>query len=358
MDHIFFIHSIADGHLGYFHVLPAVNRKTWHVTCIWAKADGNMKHFYLAPRWTTVSACSDGSVSRLKWTPGLRPSTVSNSVWPHQAPLSMGFSRRETLRWGCHFLRQGIFPTLGSNPPFVSPVWAAGFFTTRGTWQAPKLSKASILGFGAQSMVFEPAASEFCWGWISRQHLRSWIRTCSLARLQRDGLHIHRYVYKAGDSMDKSKVQEMVKDRGAWCGPVRGVPESRTRPRDRTGTRVDKTLCFQCRGWEFDVWLGTIPRAWCVAVENLPAMQDTWVWSLVLGRSPREGCGNPLWYSCLENPHRQRRLVGDRPMGLQRVRHNWATFTCSFSLQGTKIRGAIKKQSHLKKNTHTQFWAN
>ena len=29
-----------------------------------------------------------------------------------------------------------------------------------------------------------------------------------------------------------------------------------------------------------------------------------------LGRSPREGHGNPLQYSCLENPHGQRSLVG------------------------------------------------
>ena len=28
------------------------------------------------------------------------------------------------------------------------------------------------------------------------------------------------------------------------------------------------------------------------------------------GRSPRGGYGNPLQYSCLENPHGQRRLVG------------------------------------------------
>ena len=27
-------------------------------------------------------------------------------------------------------------------------------------------------------------------------------------------------------------------------------------------------------------------------------------------RSPGEGRGNPLQYSCLENPHRQRSLVG------------------------------------------------
>ena len=29
-----------------------------------------------------------------------------------------------------------------------------------------------------------------------------------------------------------------------------------------------------------------------------------------LGRSPREGHGNPLQYSCLENPHGQRSLMG------------------------------------------------
>ena len=35
-------------------------------------------------------------------------------------------------------------------------------------------------------------------------------------------------------------------------------------------------------------------------VKNLPAMQETWVWSL--GSSPGEGNGNPLQYSCLKNP--------------------------------------------------------
>ena len=32
-----------------------------------------------------------------------------------------------------------------------------------------------------------------------------------------------------------------------------------------------------------------------------------------LGRSPGEGNGNPLQYSCLENPHGQRSLVGYSP---------------------------------------------
>ena len=34
---------------------------------------------------------------------------------------------------------------------------------------------------------------------------------------------------------------------------------------------------------------------------NLPAMQETQVQSLELGRFPGEGHGNPLQYSCLEN---------------------------------------------------------
>ena len=36
-------------------------------------------------------------------------------------------------------------------------------------------------------------------------------------------------------------------------------------------------------------------------VNNLPAVQETWVRPLGWGRSPREGNGNSLQYSCLEN---------------------------------------------------------
>ena len=42
-----------------------------------------------------------------------------------------------------------------------------------------------------------------------------------------------------------------------------------------------------------------------------------------LGRSPGEGHGNPLQYSCLENPHGQKSQVGH--MGSQRVGHDWTT---------------------------------
>ena len=53
-------------------------------------------------------------------------------------------------------------------------------------------------------------------------------------------------------------------------------------------------------------------------VKNMPAnavdIRDT---GLIpgLGRFPGGGHGNPLQYSCLENPHGQRRLVVYRPWG-------------------------------------------
>ena len=38
-----------------------------------------------------------------------------------------------------------------------------------------------------------------------------------------------------------------------------------------------------------------------------------------------EGNDNPLQYSCLENPHGRRSLVGLQSVGSQRVGHDWAT---------------------------------
>ena len=42
-----------------------------------------------------------------------------------------------------------------------------------------------------------------------------------------------------------------------------------------------------------------------------------------LGRSPRGGNGNPLQYSCLENPMDRRAWWAIQSMGSQRVRHKW-----------------------------------
>ena len=44
-----------------------------------------------------------------------------------------------------------------------------------------------------------------------------------------------------------------------------------------------------------------------------------------LGRFPGGGHGNPLQYSCLENPHGQRSLAGYSPWAHKWVRHNLVT---------------------------------
>ena len=65
-------------------------------------------------------------------------------------------------------------------------------------------------------------------------------------------------------------------------------------------------------------------------VKNPPAMQETWVPSLLGGRFPGGGHGNPLQYSYLENGDSQtdRQTEEDgglQSMGSQRVGHNQAT---------------------------------
>ena len=57
-------------------------------------------------------------------------------------------------------------------------------------------------------------------------------------------------------------------------------------------------------------------------VKNLPANAgDTRDIGLIpgSGRSPGAGNGNPLQYSCLENPHGQRSLVGYNPWGCKEL---------------------------------------
>ena len=61
-------------------------------------------------------------------------------------------------------------------------------------------------------------------------------------------------------------------------------------------------------------------------IKNLPAIAgDTRNMSLIpwSGRSPGEGYGNPLQYSCLETPmDRGLCLAGYSPWGHKRVRHD------------------------------------
>ena len=60
-----------------------------------------------------------------------------------------------------------------------------------------------------------------------------------------------------------------------------------------------------------DIWASLVART----VKNLPAMWVTWVQSLGWEDPLEGGHGNPLQYSCLENPHGQRSLVGYTPWG-------------------------------------------
>ena len=48
-------------------------------------------------------------------------------------------------------------------------------------------------------------------------------------------------------------------------------------------------------------------------VKNLPAMRDTWVQSLGWEDPLEGGHGNPLQYSCLENPYGEQSLAGYSP---------------------------------------------
>ena len=96
---------------------------------------------------------------------------------------------------------------------------------------------------------------------------------------------------------------------------------------------VISVLCTLVPSWMHDMYLiSTIfeledrDHFWASLVAQLvkylPAMQETWVWSLGWEETPEEGKGYPLQYSGLENS-----MDCIWSMGSQRVRHGWATFT-------------------------------
>ena len=86
------------------------------------------------------------------------------------------------------------------------------------------------------------------------------------------------------------------------------------------GAWIPKSKCWQ-------VWfpLRSLSYAWASLVaqlvKNLPSMQETWVQSPGLGRSPEEGNNYRLQYSSLENS--MDCIVHG---GSQRVWHDWTTF--------------------------------
>ena len=58
-----------------------------------------------------------------------------------------------------------------------------------------------------------------------------------------------------------------------------------------------------------------LPKNLAQMVKDPPAMQETQVQSLGREDSPGGGHGNPLQYSCLQNPQGRRSLAGSSPWG-------------------------------------------
>ena len=69
-------------------------------------------------------------------------------------------------------------------------------------------------------------------------------------------------------------------------------------------TRWILRILYIC--WMLVIWASLVAQT----VKNLPAGQETWLCFLGWEDSLDRGHGNPLQYSCLENPHGQRSLVG------------------------------------------------
>ena len=75
------------------------------------------------------------------------------------------------------------------------------------------------------------------------------------------------------------------------------------------------------------------------------------------GRPPGEGNGNPLQYSCLENPQRQRSLAGYiQSMGSHRVRHDWSNLACTLSNTNWHNVLYFKKGKLYSKQKLSDFW--
>ena len=104
---------------------------------------------------------------------------------------------------------------------------------------------------------------------------------------RRRGLQRMRWWDSITDSMGMNlrKLQEIVKDRDAWCAAGHGVTKSRTWLSDST-----------------TIYIG-LPR-WCCGKESACQAGDAGDVSSIPGsvRSPAEGNGNLLQYSCLGNP--------------------------------------------------------
>ena len=124
-----------------------------------------------------------------------------------------------------------------------------------------------------------------------------------------------------------SLVAQLLKESACNAGDPGSTPGSRSFPGEGIGYLLQSS------------WTSLMAQT----VKNLPAMWETWVQSLA-ERSPGGEHGNPLQYSCLENPHGQRSLVGYSTWG-SRVRHIWLTKHLIFYSLDLSNRRLLKSQT-------------
>ena len=141
-----------------------------------------------------------------------------------------------------------------------------------------------------------------------------------------------------------SKLQDIVKNREAWCAAVHGVTKSRTQPSDFTHSLAHSAcndiLCA----------VGGVRR--CTVVKHPPANAgDPREMGSIPGwrRSPEVGNGNPLQYSCLENPmERGPWQATVRGVAKSQTRLSTQAHMCSSWSLGCRITQSVQR-SHLQK---------